>query len=370
MRKLWVGLIAASLGLATPAMAQTPGSADPLGLITSGMVVPYIGGGSNQSYLEVYSPVGSGQVHMFFFDSTCVRRGPSVNIEMTPNDVEFLRLDDKTPLAPSGLIAAAGVDASGFNLIPTNFPPGVHAHVLWVDLDTAILRTLEPIALSTRDNDLTATPTATWSPLRTGAAFFAPLETNDISTTLYLVCPNRNIQGSPSGGALPIGAGFPAIDPAFRVAGQTTPLRVRVYDDEEGFLRDVTSNCNCLTIRPVTDIDGVYADSVEAPFGTYTEVEGFGTITITPPVCSPLAQEPLINPPSPNPGNPCPLIGDPPTAQQVLVTPAVTAGTPFSFTGYRAITFGPVDIFSRLHNGHRCDLAAGDASCTTPANRR
>jgi hypothetical protein len=237
---------------------------------------------------------------------------------------------------------------------------------MWVNISTGVLRILEPIALSTIDNERFA-GTGTWNPLRTGATFFAPLEGGGVSTTIYLVCPNRNIQ-SPTGGALSPANGFPLMDPPFRESGATTPLRIRVYDDEEVFLRDVTSNCECLTARPVTAFSNVYADAVLAPFGTYTEVEGSGTVTVSPAVCDAATSEPLLNPPAANPGNSCPLIGTPPTHQQRQIAPAVTEARTFAFTGYRAIDYGGVDIWGRLNNGWRCDLAPG--TCTTPSNGR
>jgi hypothetical protein len=308
MRKLLGGLIVGFLAVASPAAAQVAGSQDPLSLITSGMVLPYVGGPGNQSWLEVEAPIRDVDVHMFFYDVACNRSGDSVNVALTANDVEFLRLDNINPGAPSGLIAAAGVSSSGFELEP--FSSAVHARVLWVT-PTGAIRTLEPIALSTRDNDR-AGGTGTWSPLRTGATFFAPRQGGGNNTTIWFVCPNSNIQA-----AFPAIAGFPQISPVFVTAPFTTALRARIYDDEENFLRDVLTNCNCLTARVVSEISNVYSDAVLAPGGTYTEVEG---------------------------GN---------------------ATGAFSFTGYRAMTVGDFNSFGRLSNGCRGDLATGN--CIIPA---
>lgn len=311
MRRLVGGLIAGFLAVASPAAAQVPGSQDPLSLITSGMVLPYVGGGLGQSWLELESPVRGGEVHMFFYDAACNRSGDSVNVALTANDVEFLRVDNINP-ANTGLIAAAGVSPSGFELVPFVLG-GLHARMLWVTAEGNI-RVLEPIALSTRDNDR-AGGSGTWSPLRTGATYFAPVQGGGASTTIYFVCPNSNIQA-----AFPAAAGFPQIDPPFVVAPNATPIRMRIYDDEENFLRDVTSNCNCLTARVVSEISNVYGDSVLAPGGTYTEVEG-GNNTV-----------------------------------------------PFAFTGYRAMTVGDFHSFGRLSNGCRGDMATG--ICDIPANGR
>ena len=116
---------------------------------------------------------------------------------MTTNDIELLRVDNITA-ATSGLITAAGVSPDGFTLSPDNFPPGVHARVLWVT-PAGTVRILEPIALSTVDNDRSGRD-GFWNPLRTGATFFAPLQgaVPGLATTVYFVCPNTNIQAPDS----------------------------------------------------------------------------------------------------------------------------------------------------------------------------
>jgi len=375
MKKLWVGLIVGLLATASPAAAQSAapaaGSQDPLSLITKGMILPYFGGGAGQSYMEVYSPVSAGTVHMFFFNESCVRTGDSAQIELTTNDVEILRVDNITA-ATSGLITAAGVDATGFTLSPDNFPPGVHARVLWVTTAGGV-RVLEPIALSTVDNDRTVDQTGTWNPMRTGATFFAPLAGGTLATTLYFVCPNTNIQLYEPNGTLGSGAfdpdnGFPVIFPELRLAPGTTPLRLRVYDDEESFLRDVNTTCNCLTTRPVADISTVYSNATDAPQGTYSEVFGFGSVIVKPAVCDLQAIEPLIREGIANPGNDCPLV--PPVAPATVSTfqfaeleDAGRENQSFSFTGYRAITAGTVDIFGRLNNGCSDDIAGVPGAC-------
>jgi len=91
MRKLMVGLmmVVGLLAVTPPAMAQSlvvPGSGDPVGLITSGAVLPFLGqgnapGGTGLSFLELLAPVDFTTVHMFLFDANCVRNGPSINGE-------------------------------------------------------------------------------------------------------------------------------------------------------------------------------------------------------------------------------------------------------------------------------------------------
>src|SRR5262249_52616320 len=92
-------------------------------------------------------------------------------------------------------------------------------------------------------------------------------------------------------------------------AGRATPLQGRVYNDDERFLRNFLTSCNCLTSKAVTALDAVYGDAVNAPFGTFTELEA-----------------------------------------------EVAPNGPFSFTGYRAIHVGGnsgagnFDVFGRLDN--------------------
>jgi len=381
MRKLMVGLVMvvgllAVTPLAKPAMAQlaAPGSLDPVGLITSGAVIPFLGQGlavGGMSFLELLAPVTSSEVHMFLFDSACVRGGPSLNVPLTANDVALLRIDNIGAPAPtSGLITAGGRDATGFTLLPFTGP--IAARVLWANSNGNFVRVIDPIALSTASEILTS-DTGGWHPMRTAAAFFAPLESGGLHTTIYFVCPNTNIQrhNPTNGGALSPSNGFPIIFPSLQVAGSSTPLRVRVYDDEESLLRDVTSSCNCLTIKPVTDLDLVYASAVDAPNGTYTEVEG-ATTTAVPATCSTTVVETLNSGPVvplPNTGNVCPGspagctfgIGGTCTAQFQQLTPATPALGPFSFVAYRAITVPGFDVFGRVAGASRCQIQ-GDTS--------
>jgi len=379
MRKLMVGLVmvVGLLGLtplARPAMAQfsfaAPGSLDPVGLITSGAVIPFLGqglAGGGMSFLELLAPVTSSEVHMFLFDSACVRGGPSINVPLTPNDVALLRIDNIGAPAPtSGLITAAASDGAGFTLLPLGGP--IAARTLWANSNGNFVRVIDPIALSSASEILDSNEGG-WHPMRTAAAFFAPPESGGLHTTIYFVCPNTNIQRSvPSnGGALSPSNGFPVIFPFLQVAGSATPLRVRVYDDEESLLRDVTSSCNCLTIKPVTELDLVYASAVDAPNGTYTEVEG-ATTTAVAATCSTTVVETLNNPFAPNANNACPgspagcAFGDGScTGQFQQLTPAIPALGPFSFVAYRAITVPGFDVFGRVAGASRCQIQ-GDSS--------
>jgi len=398
MRKLMVGMLVglmmvAGLLAVTPlAMAQAPGSQDPLGLITSGAVLPFLGeglAGGGLSFLELYAPVGATSVHMFLFDVNCVRGGPSINVDLTANDVALFRIDNVGAPAPtSGLVTAAAGDSAGFTLIPWTGSEALSARTLWANSNGNFVRVIDPIALATLDDPVTGTcPTGAtancggWNPMRTAAAFFAPLEAGGLHTTMYFVCPNTNIQRA-TGGAFPANV-FPRIFPSLQTAGTATPLRLRVYDDDEDLLRDVTSSCNCLTIKKVTDLDLVYASAVEAPFGTYTEVEG-GTQSAVPAVCSSIDFEPLTTPaglataPAKNAGNSCsfaPLGCDPLafagtsltcTDQFKQTTAPIAASGPFSFVAYRAITVPGFDVFGRTANGSLCQIGADAAGVIQP----
>ena len=262
------------------------------------------------SFLELLAPVDFTEVHMFLFDSACVRGGPSINVPLTANDVALLRVDNfGGPSPTSGLITAGRPDASGFTLLPwiPLLARPIAARTLWANSNGNFVRVIDPIALSTPSEILSPTNDRWWNPMRTAAAFFAPLETGGLHTTIYFVCPNTNIQRHlpTNGGALSPANGFPVIIPTLQVAGSTTPLRVRVYDDEESLLRDVTSSCNCLTIKPVTDLDLVYASAVDAPNGTYTEVEG-ATSNAVPATCSTTVVEQPHHAGLANSGNACP----------------------------------------------------------------
>ncbi len=367
MRKLMVGLMVVGLlAVAAPAMAQAPGALDPLGLITSGAILPYVGSGTNASWLEVTSPSGSASIHMFFFDTTCTRQGDSANLFVTENDVEFFRLDNLGNTPTSGLATAADT-ADGFTLIPQLTP--LHMRVLWVNVPSNFVRVIDAISASTLDNDRLGEG-GFYNPLRTGAAFFAPLAGSGLETTIYFVCPNQNIVNNTASAsttrAFTVANGFPPLIPDAQLAGAATPLRVLVYDDQEDFLRDTTSSCNCLTAHPVTDISPVYASVVEAPFGTYSEVSAPVRQVTTPPVCDFTTFDVLAVPGVPNSGNGCPLV--PPVAPATVatlqyhqITPAVTASFNVGFTGYRSIvstTNPPLNVFGRLSNANACDLNA------------
>jgi hypothetical protein len=382
MRKLIVGLLTVGLlAMAAPAMAQI---ADPLSLIASGAVLPYFGSAGLEpgsiSFLEVYAPVsGIPTFHMFFFDATCTRGGDSVGLPLSANDVELF------PIAPpfvsaatpvDGLITAASVDGTGFALNPLAVDSPVHARVLWINVGANMFRTLEPISVDTYQ----FFGAVQWNPLRTAATFFAPF-VSGISTQLYLICPNDNITSSKGSAAFP-NSRFPTLLPIAQLGSTPTPLRLRIYDDEEEFLRDVPSTCNCLTRRDVTTISNIYA-SPQAPFGTYTEMEG-GSQSLS---CSTTEFTPVTSGTSSNPCNcsdaactaslPDPTApvgaGNFPTAGNQFKLLLAAHTDPYSFTGYRAITFGSgstqSSLFGRLHNANKCQIPDDPTGCVNTTFR-
>jgi hypothetical protein len=315
MRRLIVGLVVAGvLAGAGPALAQpAPGTADPLGLISSGGIVPYFAlpSGGNLGFLEVASPVGDNSsltipFHLIFFNQTCVR-GDSVDLELTVNDLAVLDLGAVEP--DNGLVAFGG-SLDGINLVPLSSP--VHVRVFQASLVNDFVRVLEPISAINPE----ASPLQTWNPLRTGATFFAPPDGTDFISAIYFVCPDSNVidTGAPpqTGGVFPTTAGFPPhVELIAGLISSGVFIQGRVYDDEEDFLRDVTTDCDCLTKRRLADISTVYADTAQAPLGTYTELLGGST----------------------------------------------TAGA--SFTGFRSIVTGGLDVWGRLSNANRFSITDG-----------
>jgi hypothetical protein len=319
MRKLIaVGvLVGGLLAGAGPAMAQfTPqgGIGDPLSLAASGVVIPFITGGSagTLALIEVSSPVGDNpNAHMLFFDATCARVGDSVGIPLTTNDIAFQEVNKVVPAGTSGLVTIAGVDQGGFTLTPLTNP--IHSRVYLFSPGDGRSRVLEPIIIDTAEFGLgtgsqdfglvqSSTPRNLWSPLRTAATFYAPLETASIKTQLTLVCPRSSIigdietaavkddpntpgdeskaaiSGAAFGGATRgsdwSNTGFPMIDPPFKSKPVAGDMRARIYDTNEQFKRDVRFTCDCLSADvSVLSISSFYGDVPEASLGTYTELE-------------------------------------------------------------------------------------------------
>ena len=310
MRKLIaVGvLIGGLLAGAGTAMAQQGGNADPLSLAASGVLIPFITGGpaGNVALVEVASPVGSElNLHMIFFNATC-DRVKSIGLPLTTNDIGFVDVYDPVTGAGvptsnvNGLVAIADTPASGIgtgtDLIPLQNP--IHSKVYVFGAVDGRSRVVEPIILDTAE--FPGTPHF-WSPLRTAATFYAPLETASVKTVLTLICPRETIQhatlvsanASTLAGVFPEvtvqGTFFPPVSTTF--GGTTnafnpakTTLSGRVYDTEENLLKDIQVDCDCVTEVSVNTIDPIYSVStitdpfthvvtIVAALGTYTELQ-------------------------------------------------------------------------------------------------
>lgn len=286
-------LVASLIAGATPVMAQgvtQGGIGDPLTLAASGVVIPFLtvlGGQPVVSTLQAASPVSDNpNAHMFFYNQNCLNFPPSVGIPLTTNDIAFQQIaaaqGGPVPAGVNGLVTIAQSDASGFALTPLVNP--LHVRMYIFSSADGRSRVLEPIILNTAEFPNIA---HWWSPLRTGADFFAPLQTANVQTDLFLICPKDSIEGA-SGSAFgtdPGGngnvdftnLGFPQINPRFPPFNNgvlPASIRVRVYDTNEVFKRDFLIDCNCVHIYSsiAASISPFYADPVEAAFGTYTEL--------------------------------------------------------------------------------------------------
>jgi hypothetical protein len=212
---------------------------------------------------------GNPNLHLAFFNAAGVRGG-SVSLPETSNDIAFVDAGSVVPAGQNGVVAIAGVAGDGSTLVPLTSP--IHARVYLFNASDGRSRVLEPIILDTAESP---NGPNTWSPLRTGATFFAPLQTATVNTSLTLICPIATIQdatGAVLQQAFPTAQGFPSIVPAFPAASTAGNLRVTVYDTAGQFLRDGVISCASLTEVSVTAIDPVYSDPTVASTGTYTEI--------------------------------------------------------------------------------------------------
>jgi hypothetical protein len=313
MRKLTSGLKVGLLVVGLLAMVASPAMAqfsDPLTLASSGVLIPFFGTGNNISLMEVASPVSINPLlHFIFYNSFCTRV-ESFPAFQTTNDVDIYSVASSVPGASivinqDGLAAIADDAGNGIDLVPLTSP--IHSRMYWINVNSSRFRVLEPIVLDIFE----AGGATTWSPIRTGATFFAPIESpTGIQTTLYLICPRDTIQGA-VGSAFPTSLFpvplFPSTSSAFKSSYPSGSLRARVYDDDEFFLRDWQTDCNCLQTKVLSGpgaLSSVYVQS-----DTFTEVE--------------------------------------------------TDGTFAGFTGYKGLTFAgiqAVDLFGRLSNANRLSL--------------
>jgi hypothetical protein len=282
--------------LAVPVMAQPiqGGVGDPLTLAASGVVIPFFNSGSLGivALLQVASPVGPNpDAHLFFYGANCLRIPVSAGLPLTTNDIAFQSISDVLAgfilpgARPDGLIALAKSDQTGFRLAPLDFP--VHARVYEFDPIDGRSVVIDPIIIDTAEF---SNPAHWWSPLRTGATFFAPLQDGTVQTDLWLFCPLSTIVGASvperaafgvdpggTGDAQFTDTGFPQINPRLPAfPGSLNNIRVRIYNANEFFKRDFLITCSCNTpfASIANSISPFYALAVsgEALEGTYTEL--------------------------------------------------------------------------------------------------
>jgi hypothetical protein len=305
-------LVVGLLAVAGPATAQL---ADPLSLAASGVLLPYFGSGTNLSIIELASPVSENpNLHMIFYNANCTRV-ISRPEPLSTNDLTLVVVPGSPGVPTPGIngLVAVAETLNDNDLVPLSNP--LHTRVNWIDLASGRSRVLEPITVDT----FAVSGLVVWNPLRSGATFFAPRNTAPIASIIYLICPKTSIQGAagPPVPAFPVAAGFPAIVPPFLPAYPNGSIGGRVYNTDENLLTNITTDCDCLQIKPLVDAAGGFggAGAVYAAQDTYTELF------------------------------------------------AATGAAPqsgFGFTGYRAITiFGPgagPDFFGRLSNAQGTQL--------------
>jgi len=256
-----LGLVVLLFGVipAAPSLAQAPGSGDPSGLAAVGVVIPFFASAGNTSVLEVTSPVGdnagSKPLRLVFYTADCKPYASTI-LPVTANGIAVLDLGQYVNFDGLLLIGA----------VPVRFHrPGrtdplqnpIHAVVRWLDSKTNSWHTLSPITIANAEG----APNQTWNPLRTAATFIAPVQGSDLSQ-LYFLCPSNAVINEISGA--------PGLVPS-----PATRFVVRIYDDQERFLRNVhINNCSCLTPLRLTDIDQVYSQPAFTSTYYYTEIAG------------------------------------------------------------------------------------------------
>ena len=307
-------------------MAAAPAGAqlgDPLSLAASGALLPFF---SDQaagfvSIIEITSPVlpttigfappfdFTNPIHAVFFNATCARTTSAGDVLTAKQAKAFISTASPFSLTFNGL-AALATSPGGNDLVRANFP--FHSRTHWIDVKTGRLRELEPITVANflgldaaflplvvnpgSGASIALPPPFVWNPLRSGATFVTPQESASIRGTLYLICPRDTIQSPTGGGVFSVGS-FPRLvnrDGSFGFQGghvvtgvSVSRLRARVYDDNEALSRDYEIPCDCLTARPLLDIDGGYA-APPTNLGAHTVPVWYTEIESTPQSSNPL----------------------------------------------------------------------------------
>jgi len=255
MRRFAAGLtILVFMALAGEVAAQSNGTADPLGLISSAVIQPYWSAGADFTLVELSSPVffnNDSGLHLVFFNANCARL-VSRPVPLTINGIALIDSYLLGVPAGNGLIAIANTQ-NGFDLVPIpqfpfsalsvptfQFSGPLHSRGHWVSFANDHINVVDPIAVGSPETLITAPPLnqQTYSPLRSAATFTNPQNSATKLTTIFLICPG------PVVAFLPASAGFPAPPPL------TNAIRVVIYNNEEVEL-DTFINCACLSAFPL-----------------------------------------------------------------------------------------------------------------------
>jgi hypothetical protein len=283
MRRFAIGLILV-MCLILPGQADAFW-ADPLGLISSAVIQPYVSSGSF-TVVELTSPVfWNIPIEGFWFDAFCARL-VSFPRPLTRNDIELFAPEDYGVLGDGLLVLAYSFNNQNLRPIPPNTP--IHSRGHWVNIPEDYIRVIDPIAVSSPES----VPAPSYSPLRSAASWTNPQvpvdTTAPFGNAIYFVCPTSSVYS-----VLPTALGFPT-PPAV-----VTQLFLRVFDNEL-FVLDRIIPCTCFTVFnlgnpmfPYTTPPDVHDLSLQAlwysevaalPF-PYTEVRpgftGYRNLTVT-----------------------------------------------------------------------------------------
>jgi hypothetical protein len=261
MRRFVAGLtILVFMTLAGEVAAQSNGTGDPLGLISSAVIQPYWSAAEDFTLIELTSPVffnnDAGTLHTIFFSANCTRL-ISRAVPLTINGIALIDSDILGVPSGNGLVAVART-SNGVDLIPIPqfpfaapdflFAGPLHSRGHWVSFLTDHIQLVDPIAVGSAET----VPQQTYSPLRSAATFTNPQNSASTQTTIFLVCPG------PVVALLPTAVGFPAPPPL------TNSIRVVVYNNEELQL-DTQIACQCLTAVPLATTAAFAGTYLTAP---------------------------------------------------------------------------------------------------------
>lgn len=289
MRTLILVLVGLALLVAGPAGAVDNGTGDPLGLIASAAIQPFWSLGTENTLIEVTSPLSDNDLHIVYFNTACNR---------LLSRFKFVSWKGAIMFSPD----LDGIDANGLAVITSNFnniagsPIRDHhaIHVIghWFNLVADYVHQVDPIAVSSPETGRKfSSDRQHYSPLRSAASFGAPIEqaptnASPFNTLIHLVCPGPNVVG-PAGvlspqkgfGVAPPIAYLPSI-PASGI-GSITGI---VYSGDEEPVADFFLPCNCSSMFDLDQVSVAYTQPLRLgpSLLSYTEL-----FTHNPPLFAP-----------------------------------------------------------------------------------